>query len=51
MSGKEKKAALEEKLQLLRSVTKSNAVNNLTFLPLQTLFWILSFTNKRREVF
>jgi hypothetical protein len=27
MSGNEKKAAIEEKLQLLRSVTKSNAVN------------------------
>ncbi|CAD6255179.1 unnamed protein product [Miscanthus lutarioriparius] len=32
MSGKEKKAALEEKLQLLRSVTKSNAANKTSIL-------------------
>ncbi|TKV99062.1 hypothetical protein SEVIR_8G015100v4 [Setaria viridis] len=32
MSGKEKKAALEEKLQLLRSVTKSNAENKTSIL-------------------
>uniref|UniRef100_A0A0A9E2R1 Plant bHLH transcription factor ACT-like domain-containing protein n=1 Tax=Arundo donax TaxID=35708 RepID=A0A0A9E2R1_ARUDO len=32
MSGKEKKAALEEKLQLLRSVTKSNAGNKTSIL-------------------
>ncbi|KAL6905996.1 hypothetical protein ACP4OV_003597 [Aristida adscensionis] len=32
MSGKEKKAALEEKIQLLRSVTKSNAGNKTSIL-------------------
>ncbi|CAN6335359.1 unnamed protein product [Urochloa humidicola] len=32
MSGKEKKAALEEKLQLLRSITNSNAANKTSIL-------------------
>lgn len=50
MSGKEKKAALEEKLQLLRSITKSNAVNNHTILPLETHFWILSFKAEKKDI-